>query len=198
MTRLVVIALLFSRTPAAAQTFEITPFLLGGYATSGSIDRKADGVQDLEVSGGYTWGAEGAYFVSPRLGFELMWTRQSTNVMMTTSTGSARLFDMKLDQFLGNVVYHFGSASATIRPFAFSGVGASRLSAQDVDTETKLAWTLGGGIKWFPKPAVGARAHVRYKPTRLNESSSSVCDPFGFCQGALQQFEFAGGLVLRF
>jgi hypothetical protein len=33
---------------------------------------------------------------------------------------------------------------------------------------------------------------------RLNESSSNMCDPFGFCQESLQQFEFAGGLVLRF
>ena len=76
--------------------------------------------------------------------------------------------------------------------------GTAFLSAGEFATETKLAWTAGAGIKWFPVPRVGARAHLRYKPTRLNESSSNICDPFGFCQTSLQQLEFAGGLVLRF
>jgi len=35
-------------------------------------------------------------------------------------------------------------------------------------------------------------------PTMLNDESSDFCDPFGFCQGSLNQFEMTGGLVLRF
>jgi hypothetical protein len=126
-----------------------------------------------------------------------MWTRQSTDVTIANPSGSGRLFDMKIDQLLVNVVYQLGHASATIRPFVFGGLGGSALSAEDIEHETKLAWTLGGGVKWFPLRAIGARAHVRYRPTRLNESSST-CDPFGFCQDSLQQFEFAGGLIVRF
>jgi hypothetical protein len=43
------------------------------------------------------------------------------------------------------------------------------------------------------------RAHVRYKPTMLNdEESADFCDPFGFCQGTLHQIEFAAGGVVRF
>jgi hypothetical protein len=39
----------------------------------------------------------------------------------------------------------------------------------------------------------------RYKPTMLNdEDAADFCDPFGFCQGTLQQIEFAGGAVVRF
>jgi hypothetical protein len=41
--------------------------------------------------------------------------------------------------------------------------------------------------------------HIRYKPVILSDGSSGdFCDPFGFCQGTLQQFEFAGGVVVRF
>jgi hypothetical protein len=58
---------------------------------------------------------------------------------------------------------------------------------------------VGGGVKFFPSRLIGARAHVRYKPTFLNDSSSGTfCDPFGFCQGVLQQIEFTAAAVLRF
>jgi hypothetical protein len=58
---------------------------------------------------------------------------------------------------------------------------------------------LDGGVKYFPWRSVGARAHVRYKPTFLKDSSSGdFCDPFGFCQGVLQQVEFAGAVVVHF
>ena len=42
------------------------------------------------------------------------------------------------------------------------------------------------------------RANGANADGRLNDSSSGVCDPSKFCQDSLQQFEFAGGLVLRF
>jgi outer membrane protein W len=190
--------LLPAATSASAQTFEVSPFATGGYTTAAGIDKTARGVDDLEVSGAYTWGADLSVFMSPRLGFQLMWARQSTDLMITSSGTSGRLFDMKVDQLLANVIYQLGEASARLRPFVFGGLGGSTLSAEDLEHETKLAWTVGGGVKWFPRAMIGARAHVRYRPTRLNESSSGVCDPFGFCQGSLQQLEFAGGLVLRF
>src|SRR5262249_39402151 len=138
-----------------------------------------------------------AFFTSPRLGFQLMWARQSTDLTITNAASTGRLFDMKIDQLLVNVIYQFGEGKAGLEPFVFGGLGGLGLSAEDIQHETKFAWTLGGGVKWFPRPKIGARAHVRYRPTRLNESSSAVCDPFGFCQGSLQQFEIAAGLVLR-
>jgi hypothetical protein len=61
-----------------------------------------------------------------------------------------------------------------------------------------VAGRLCGGVKFFPSRSLGVRAHFRYKPTFLNDSSSDFCDPFGFCQGVLQQIEFAAAAVLRF
>ena len=34
--------------------------------------------------------------------------------------------------------------------------------------------------------------------TYLNDASSDVCDPFGFCQDWLHQFELTAGVVVRF
>ncbi|HMF97101.1 MAG TPA: hypothetical protein VKE96_22540 [Vicinamibacterales bacterium] len=81
----------------------------------------------------------------------------------------------------------------------FGGLGATFFSADTVPSETKLTLDVGGGMKFFPWPSVGARAHVRYKPTSLTDTASGdLCDPFGFCQTVLQQVEFAGAVVVRF
>ena len=52
---------------------------------------------------------------------------------------------------------------------------------------------------YAPWNAIGARASIRYTPTLLNDDDAAdFCDPFGFCQGALQQIEIAVGAVVRF
>ena len=198
MTRLLAVAsLLLFAAPAASQSFEISPFLSAGYTPASSIDKTAPAVQDLEISGGFTWGAQAGHFVTDHLGFEVLWAQQRTNVTLTSATGSARLFDMKAGQLLGDVVYEW-AAGAHVWPFVFGGAGATHFSADELQSETKFAWTVGGGVKWFPAPKVGVRGHLRYKPTRLNDEDSSVCDPFGFCQSSLPQVEIAAGLVVRF
>ncbi len=106
---------------------------------------------------------------------------------------------MTVRQLHGNVVRHFGGADTRLRLFVFAGLGATFFSADDLESETKLSLGLGGGVKYFPWRAIGIRGHVRYKPTLLNdEDAGDFCDPFGFCQGSLQQIEFAVGAVVRF
>ena len=106
---------------------------------------------------------------------------------------------MTVRQLHGAVLYHFGSADARLRPFAFAGLGASFFTADDLESETKLSFAFGGGIKYFRWNAIGVRAHVRYKPTMLNdEESGDFCDPFGFCGSAIHPIEVAAGAVVRF
>jgi hypothetical protein len=45
---------------------------------------------------------------------------------------------------------------------------------------------------------IGARLQAKYTPTDLNDKGSDFCDPFGFCQDWLHQFELTGGVVVRF
>jgi len=106
---------------------------------------------------------------------------------------------MTAQQLHGDVVYRFGAAGARTQPFVFGGLGATFFQSNDLPTETKLSLGLGGGVKAFVWQDVGLLGQVRYKPTFLNdESAGDFCDPFGFCQSTLQQFEFAGGVVVRF
>jgi opacity protein-like surface antigen len=196
MRRIATLAFLLAAAPAFAQRTEVA--LLGGYTTSGNIDKKAVGIEDLEVEASFTWGVEAGHFFSDHVGAEVAWAQQQSALVIGTDAGRADLFDMKLGLLQGSFVYRFGAPTARLEPFVLAGLGATFLSAEGLESETKFSWALGAGIKWFPSRRVGARVQVRYSPTLLNDSSSDVCDPFGFCQGTLHQFELMGGLVLRF
>ena len=136
---------------------------------------------------------------TPQWGAEVLWTQQSSALQIGTDAGSADLFTMTVRQLQGNVLRNFGAGDARLRFFAFAGLGATFFSADDLESETKFSFGLGGGVKYFPWKAIGFRGHFRYKPTLLNdEDAGRFCDPFGFCQGSLQQIEVAGGAVVRF
>jgi opacity protein-like surface antigen len=196
MKRLAALAFLLAASPALAQRTELA--LLAGYTSAGSIDKTAVGIQSLEVGGGFTWGLQAGRFFSRHVGAEVSWARQESQLVISTSSGSTELFDVKVGQLHGNVVYQLGAEEAPLKPFLFAGLGATFFSAPDLDGETKLSWGVGAGLKWFPRKSVGARLQARYNPTQLNDESSDFCDPFGFCQGSLQQFEVMGGVVFRF
>lgn len=196
MRRALAAALLLLAAPAFAQDNEVA--LVLGYTTSGDIDRKAAGIDDLEIAGSFTWGLAATHFFSRRLGAEVSWTRQDSALVLATADGSADLFDVDVSVLHANVVYRFGSEDARILPFAVAGLGATFLGAPDLDGETKFSWAVGGGARWLASERMGLRAQARYVHTHLSDSSSDFCDPFGFCQGSLGQFELLGGLVFRF
>ena len=189
-------ALLAVALPARAQSVEVTGLL--GYTTSASLDTRTDNVEELSVNGALTWGAGGTYFLSEHLGVEGLFMQQPTTVRLTAAGVSAAILDMTVPQVIGNLVYQPVARTATFQPFVFGGAGVSMLSADDRDSESKFAWTVGAGVKWMPNAVVGTRIHFRYKSTRLNDGDATVCDPFGFCQDALSQMEVAAGLVFRF
>ena len=190
------VALLIAPSSARAQSWEASG--LFGFTPSATIDQRASELSDSDVRGAFTWGLQGARFFTHSLGAEVLWTQQASAFEIGTSDGKADLFTMTVRQLHGNVVYRFGSASATWQPFVFGGLGATFFTSDTVESETKLSFDAGGGVNLFLSRSVGARAHVRYKPTFLNDSSSDFCDPFGFCQGTLHQIEFAAAAVLRF
>jgi opacity protein-like surface antigen len=192
-----IVTVLFAAAPVRAQSWEASGVL--GFTPSAPIDRQASELTGLDIRGDFTWGVQGARFFTPALGAEVLWTQQSSALEIETADGSADLFAMTIRHLDGHVVYQLGDADATWRPFVFGGLGATWFSADTLETETKLSFSLGGGVKFVPWRSIGARMHIRYKPVILSDGSSGdFCDPFGFCQGTLQQFEFAGGVVVRF
>ena len=196
MRPLMTIVLLLGSAPALAQSWELTPLV--GYTSAAPITRTADGVEDITLDRGVTVGVQTAYFFSPHIGLEAQWTHQTTKLSMTTATGSPDLLTTWTEEVGGNLVYQFGAAARPLRPFVFGGVGITSFSAPDVAAQTKFSWTVGAGVKWFPEPVLGVEVRGRYKPTELQDSSSTFCNPFGFCQSTLNRFELGGGVVVRF
>jgi hypothetical protein len=190
------LALVLGASPVFAQRTEIA--LMGGYTTAGDIDQKAPGIEELEVAGSFTWGVAATRSLTDHFGVEVSWSQQRSALRLGTSAGSAELFDMTLGRLEAGAVYRFGAPPARLAPFLLAAAGVARLDAADLEAETKLAWSLGAGVKWLASERLGARLQVRYVPTVLGGSSSDVCDPFGFCQGLLHQLEITGGVVLRF
>jgi outer membrane protein W len=190
--------ILLALSPAAwAQSWELSG--LAAYTPSAGLDREATELSGVDFRGGFTWGVQGARSFTPRWSAEVLWTDQSSAHQVGTGAGSADLFTMTVRQLHGNVLRTFGGVDARLRPFVFAGLGGTFFSAEDFNSETKLSFGLGGGVKYFLWKAIGVRGHFRYKPTMLNdEDAGDFCDAFGFCQGSLQQIEFAGGAVVRF
>ena len=191
-----VVMILLAHSPARAQSWEASGLL--GFTPSAAIDQRASDLSDADIRGGFTWGLQGARFFTTSLGAEVLWTQQASAFEVGTSDGKADLFTMTVRQLHGNVVYRLGRADAKWQPFVFGGLGATFFSADTVESETKFSLDAGGGVRFFLSRLVGARAHVRYKPTFINDPSDTFCDPFGFCQGVLHQIEFSGAVVLRF
>ena len=200
MTRPIELALVLALAApgvARAQSWEVS--VLGGYTPDAGLDRHAPELDALDVGGGFTWGAQGGYAFSPRWGVEALYTAQDAGLVADSEGGPAELFSFDVRQLHGNGVLHFAGAEARLRPFLMLGLGATFLSGADLPSETKLSLGLGAGLKYFPRRSLGVRAQVRYKPTLLgDEDAGDFCDPFGFCQDRLDQFEAMGGLIFRF
>ena len=190
------VLIVLAAAPAWAQRSEVA--LLAGYTTAGDIEKRAPTVEDLEIADGFAWGLQAGHFFGPHLGLEATWMRQESGVAFRQLTDAVELFDVNVDQVLGSVAYRFGNEDAALRPFVFGGLGATFFSAADLDGETKFAWTVGTGLKWSPTKRVGARLQAQYLPTLLSDEDADFCDPFGFCQGSLQQFQFTAGVVVAF
>jgi opacity protein-like surface antigen len=196
MKRLLTCIAFLSAAPAFSQGFEVAGF--GGYTTSGGLEHDTRTLDDLKLAGSFTWGASAGLFFSPRLDVEASWARVGSGVELSTAQASQEMFDVTIDQLQGSLVYQFGGAQSRIRPFLTVGAGAALFSATDLQSETKLSFGVGGGLKWLPSKRLGGRLQAKYTPSYLNDAGSDFCDPFGFCQDWLHQFELTGGVVVRF
>jgi opacity protein-like surface antigen len=196
MRRLLTVLAILSAAPAFSQGFEVTA--LAGYTTPGDLQHDTRTVEDLKLAGGFTWGASLGWLFSPRLGVEASWARVGSGVELSTAQASQRMFDVTIDQLQGSFVYQFGGTDSRWHPFLCAGAGVAIFGATDFASETKLALNVGAGLKWRPSKRLGARLQAKYTPTYLHDKASDFCDPFGFCQDWLHQFELTGGVVVRF
>jgi hypothetical protein len=190
--------ILLSAPAAHAQSWDISAMY--GFAVPVELDHAATpGVEKTSIGPGSSWQfAIGRNFGS-RWGAEVIWTEQFTSYRVESDGNTGELFDMSLIQLQGDLLYRFGRSGSRLEPFALVGLGSTFFRADDLQNETKFSMGFGAGLKYFLRKEIGLRGQFRYKSTFLNDAQSTdFCDPFGFCQSTLGQFEFAGGVTFRF
>ena len=181
----------------AQQAFEVAPLI--GYTTAAPIDQTAENVDDLEIDDALTLGARAAYFFGPNLGVEVLWLYQGTSVSLSSGGQRAALFDITSNHVFGNLVYQFGDSTARWRPFLSGGAGAALYVADGLESEGKLTWNAGGGVKWWMRDSFAIEARAALAPTVMGGAEDDeFCGPFTFCQGAITQFSLLVGGVFRF
>jgi opacity protein-like surface antigen len=195
-TSVKVLALLLVAVPASAQRFEAAG--LFGYTTAGSLEPVARELESYEIGGGFTWQGQFDYFLTPHLGVEASWAQREGALTLSTSAGTGELFEIDMRQLFGSVVYQWGASESKVRPFVLGGLGATFFEADDIPSETKLAWAAGGGAKLFLHRKLGIKVQAKFNPTLLDDESSDFCDPFGFCASSVSSFELLSGVVFRF
>src|SRR5262249_47812807 len=148
---------------------------------------------------------------------EFLWRRQSSTIELSDPAPAKTLAALDIDNYIGNVVYNWGGPDAGVRPFVFGGLGATRYSPgpygpqipngailAPISSLTRLAWSLGGGVKAYPIRHVGVKGTVRWTPTSIKSDANGVlCDPFFQPCWVVptieysNQLEFSGGIVIR-
>lgn len=191
-----VIAVLIAR-PAAAQSTELG--MMAGFTLGASLDRHAPELEGVSIDGGVTFSISGTRFLNEHWGIGGEWGQQFAGYEIETADAQVTLYDINISHFEGHAIYRFGDAAGKVRPFAFGSAGMKLFSARDLESETKLSFGLGGGLTYFISKNIGFEGRLSYRPTMMNDSEAGdFCDPFGFCQSTLQQFEVMGGVRFRF
>ena len=166
----------------------------------------------IDPKDAFSWGFRLGYMLNDNNEIGFLFDQQSTDLELG-GTETLDLASVKLNNYHGYYAYNFGDYDATTRPYFLIGLGATQYGSitanigdlqQDVGGTTKFSGTAALGIKVFPSPKFGLRLESRWTPTYIKSDATGWwCDPFWGCYvvGDAQyanQFEFSGGIILKF
>jgi len=145
------------------------------------------------------------------IGFQF--SRQFSELQVK-GTATSTVGSMAVDGYHGYFAYNFGAFDSPLRPYVMLGLGATHYDGVDFTSSlgeqrstpggTQFSTTLGAGVKVYPAANFGVKLGARWTPTFIKSDAAGWwCDPWYGCYvvGDAQysnQFEFVGGLVLRF
>jgi hypothetical protein len=159
------------------------------------------------------YGGRLGFMVTPNVEVGGLFSLQSTTLQLGGIV-TADVGDEKIYNYHGYVAYNFGESDAKVRPYILGGLGATQFGGVTIhigdrsdtvggNTQFSTTWALG--LKMFPGPNFGIRMEARWTPTYIKSDAAGWwCDPYwGYCYvvGNAQyanQFDFGGGIVLRF
>jgi len=218
-----VLLLMFALSPLAlAQDFgkdykmELSAFF--GYTLSEGINFGPDNISGgllidkITPKSGLGWGFQADLLAGEMNAFGFQYSEQSSKMELSAADGQkVEITDMIVRNYHGMFTFNFGAPDAPLRPFLFIGLGMTEYSPDDiqgnsVESRSKFSTTGGGGVKLYRSDHLGIRLAARWTPTYIRSDPSGYwCSPFwiGGCwiieePNYSHQFEFSGGLTLRF
>jgi opacity protein-like surface antigen len=188
--------------PAAvyAADLEITPFI--GYTMGGEFQDGATGA-DLEIDEHRSHGIALDINQNADSQIELYYARQQTRLQAGGGlfVGDP-LFDLSIEYFhLGGT---YGTGTGPVRAFVVGTIGATHMDPkrERLDSETKLSFGLGGGLKLWPTERIGLRLEGRWFGTFFNGAGQVFCTD-GSCLikidgDVISQVVVNAGLIIAF
>jgi len=192
-----------------AQKVEVQPFI--GYRFGNTVE-----VDDLifidqlqysqfKVEDGLAYGASFGVWVHPAIEVEFIWSEQPGDFVAAGPNGTGfRFTELKVDNFHGCVLYHFGDPDSQVRPYILAGLGATWYNpGGGAEGSTKFSSTWGGGVKVYAGDHLGFRFQGRWTPTYIGSQDAIWCDPWWGCWQVQEpvyhhQFELSAGVIFRF
>ena len=170
-------------TMASAVDFEIAPFV--GYRFGGNFEDTTTGrSQNAQESIDYGLAFDVEY--APDRMVEIFYSRQPTELKNTSPT-----LDLDIEYFqIGGVAEY---TQDTYTPYLVGTIGAARFNpGGDLDSETRFALTLGGGVKWFVSENVALKFEGRGYISIFDSDAQVFCVSSG---GAVCSFRVSGSVV---
>lgn len=182
----------------APTRFSISPFV--GYRDGGSFVGAASG-NTLELGDAQSHGLAINIRATAETEVELLWSRQST-ALEADEPAAGPPPDLRIDYFHVGGTYLFPASG--IQPFFVGSIGATVFdpAEEGYDSETKLSFGAGAGIRVPVTRNLGLRFEVRGYGTVLSNDSAALCAN-GRCLVStdgtlLWQYEANAGVYLAF
>ena len=186
--------------------------LSDGVTFQGVIGGDGNIYNEIGPKDSFSFNANLGFFVNESTEVGFLWGRQKSTLEVLGTT-TREVGDQNVDNYHGYVAYHFGAPDAKARFYVLGGAGATQYGsvpfqvgsfAGETSGETQFSTTWGLGVKLYPSPRFGIKLGARWTPTYIKSDAEGWwCDPYWGCYvlGDAQysnQFEFGGGIVVRF
>ena len=182
---------------------------------TGDAIRAGDGnlYNGLGPKDSFSYALDLGFFVSENIEIGGLFSQQKSNLLFDGAV-ERDLGSWSVDNYHGYLAFNSGDHQSKARFYFLAGLGATRYGGLNFTTATGTARSIGGtsqfsttwgtGVKIYPGKNFGLKLGMRWTPTYIKSDPTGWwCDPYWGCYvtGDSQysnQFEFGGGITLRF